>query len=176
MFHVDVRGADNYTFYYNMVAEVNKNIIKVIGDEVLKRPMSQSAMNYRNNMLAGGLHSKEGPYSFGMMGSRNQSTGQIEYESALDMVGITASVNAEIAQEVLERAIFYCPKDTGNLASSGRIETQADGSCRVYFDCPYAWYVHEYTWKNHTYPTCAKFLTRAIQEVETLHGFGWANR
>lgn len=174
-FYVDVSYTGFYDFYYNMVAEVNKNVVKVIEDEVLKRPMTQSAIDYRNNRLAGGLHSKNGPSEFGMMGSMNKSTGQIEYMSALDMQGITASVNREIASEVLELAKFYCPKDTGYLVSTGRMEQNEDGSCRIFFDCPYAFYVHEFSWKNHEYPTCDHFLTRAVEEIGRAHGIIWSN-
>ena len=173
MFYMDVREIDNYAFYYNMVAEVNKNVTKVVG-ELTDRPISQGAMNYRNNRLAGGLSKSYGPSEFGMMGVKNLNTGKMEYASALDMAGISAKVSKDIAQEILERAIFYCPKDSGYLASTGRIEQMPDGSCRIFFDCPYAYYVHEYTWRKHDFPTCAKFLTLAIQEVETLHGYGWA--
>lgn len=165
MFHMDVRGTDFYDFYYNMVAEVNKNVTKVVGKDILNRPISDSAKSYINNKLNGNF-GKTGPSEFGMIGVKNFSTGQIEYANALDMVGISATVSADLASKILERAIYYCPKDTGTLASSGRIEQNADGSCRIYFDCPYAYYVHEHTWKYHKPPTCAKFLTIAINDFE----------
>ena len=105
----------------------------------------------------------------------NTDTGQIDTnEMHFLMQGITASVNKEIAEEILTLAKYYCPKDTGYLAESGRIEQNDDGSCRIYFDCGYAWYVHEFSWRKHAFPTCDHFLTRAIYEVQKAHGFGWA--
>lgn len=83
--------------------------------------------------------------------------------------GIASEVSQELAEEVLERALYYCPVDTGRLKESGHIERINDNNCLVVFDCPYAWYVHEHTWKDHDYPTCAKFLSIAVEEVKKLH-------
>lgn len=160
MFHVDVTDYDSYTFYYNVEKLIKKGINEHVEQVIGKNLASKLPRN--------------GGSDYAKMGSYNKATGQIEeIANHFEMMGITASVNKVLAEEILERAIFYCPKDTGELASSGRIEQLDDGSCRIFFDCGYAWYVHEFTWKNHNFPTCAKFLTRAIQEVETLHGFGW---
>ena len=52
-------------------------------------------------------------------------------------------------------------------------EVLGDGKVRIYNDCPYAWYVEEFTWKHHEYPTRAKFLTTAIYEITQKYGFGW---
>lgn len=174
-FYVEVDQAGFYNFYYNMVAEVNKSVEQVIEKQLGKLVDTQGARDYRNGRLAGGFKlNSHGPAQFGVMASRNQATGEMEFISALDMQGITARVNLSLAEEVLALAKYYCPVETGALRDSGRIEVQDDGSCRVFFDCPYAWYVHEFSWKNHAYPTCDHFLTRAIYEVEKLHGFGWA--
>ena len=83
--------------------------------------------------------------------------------------GIASEVSQELAEEVLERALYYCPVDTGRLKESGHIERINDNKYLVVFDCPYAWYVHEHTWKDHDYPTCAKFLSIAVEEVKRLH-------
>ena len=80
------------------------------------------------------------------------------------------NVNNKIANEVLERAKYYCPVDTGKLKESGHLEPQSDGSVDVVFDCEYAWYVHEDMNKIHAFPTCAKFLTIAVEEIKKLYG------
>lgn len=161
-FYVDVGDSNsaNYAFYYNInkliSTGVNEAVRKVIGTDAEK-----------------GL-AKDG-YDYARMVQFNLETGQVEAnEGHFEMQGITAAVNKELAEEILQRAIYYCPKDTGFLASSGRIEQNDDGSCRVYFDCGYAWYVHEFSWKQHEFPTCDHFLTRAIYEIQKEHGFGWA--
>lgn len=175
MFYVNVRDVDNYTFYYNMVATVKDAVRQVVNDEILaNRPISAGAQSYIDNMQAGGLKGGTGPSQFGVMSAYNTSTGNMEYMLADEMAGITAKVNREIAEEVLERAKIYCPVDTGTLRDSGTIIENEDGSCQVVFQCPYAWYVHEFEWKTHKPPTCAKFLTRAVYEIEKLHGYGWA--
>lgn len=170
---VDEQGFEN--IYYNMVAELNSNLRESLKRELANRPISAAAQSYINGRLAGGknLESK-GPAQFGVMTSRDINSGELEFVSALDMQGITAQVSLDLAYEILAVAKYYCPVDTGNLRDSGRVEPQADGSARIYFDCPYAWYVHEFSWKQHAYPTCDHFLTRAIYEVEKLHGYGWA--
>lgn len=173
MFYVDVIGVD-YNFYYNMVAEVNKAVVQALKSELPDRLMTDRAMNYRNNMLAGGLRGGWGPGEFGVMASKDSVTGDIEYMLASQMQGICATVSRNLADEIVERAIYYCPKDTGYLASSFRIEDLGNGQCRIYNDCPYAWYVEEFTWKNHDYPTRAKFLTTAVYEIQQKYGFGWA--
>ena len=165
-FYVDVNSKDNmYPFYVNM----NKAIVKGINEAVAKnigvkntQAIIDKAKNYHG-------------YDYANMFLFNPYNGQIEeQEMHFAMQGITASVNMELAEEILKLAKFYCPKDTGILAESGRIEQNSDGSCRIFFDCGYAWYVHEFSWRKHKFPTCDHFLTRAIYEVEKAHGFGWA--
>lgn len=165
MFYVDVLDGKGYSFYVNLNKALDKGIngevAKNIGDKNTQAIM-EMAKNYNGSDYAN-------------MFIFNPDTGQIdEQEMHFMMQGITAGVNRAIAEEILELAKFYCPKDTGTLANSGRIEESSDGSCRIYFDCGYAWYVHEFSWRQHDYPTCDHFLTRAIYEVEKAHGFGWA--
>lgn len=174
-FYVDITTTDYFNFYYNMVAEVNEAVVKVVGDDLKLRPITPGAQRYINGRQAGGLRApSKGPAVFGMMGNRNMSTGELDFASALDMRGITMAVNRQLAEEILALSKYYCPVNTGNLRDSGHIEENADGSCRIVYDCSYAWYVHEFTWKNHAYPTRAKFLTDAVYVIEKLHGIGWA--
>lgn len=164
MFYVDVLDGKGYSFYVNM----NKAIVKGINEAVAKnigakntQAIIDKAKDYKG-------------YDYANMFIFNPDTGQLdEQEMHFMMQGITASVNKSMAEEILQLAKFYCPKDTGYLVDSGRIEENEDGSCRIYFDAPYSWYVHEFTWREHEYPTCAKFLERAVYEVEKAHGM-WA--
>jgi hypothetical protein len=165
MFYVDVLDGKGYSFYVNM----NKAITKGINEAVAKN------IGDKNTQLILDKAKDYNGYDYANMFIFNPDTGQIdEQEMHFKMQGITASVNRSIAEEVLELAKFYCPKDTGYLESSGRIEENSDGSCKIFFDCPYAWYVHEFSWRKHNFPTCDHFLTRAIYEVQKAHGFGWA--
>ena len=182
-FYVDVRYNGNFDFYYNMEAMINShvaNVLKIKPNDLTTLPRNNIAMSnikQRNNRLV-----KQGSAHLGVIGSKNMSTGQIKTHSILDIDGICATVSAKMAQEVLIRAVYYCPKDTGNLAKSGRIEVVNNNECRVVFggyteesgEVPYAWFVHEFTWKKHKFPERAKFLTQAIYEVEKLHGVNWA--
>ncbi len=83
------------------------------------------------------------------------------------------------AHIVLDRARYYCPKDTGALAASGRVLGNAVGGAAARFtvefggvgipgqeDVTYAAFVHEMLDIPHDPPTCAKFLLKAIQETQ----------
>lgn len=157
-FLVDVRSTDDYTFYYNMLRSVNQHVINIVDSKVLaNRPMA------RDNYITGTQ----------IMGSYNLQSHDVEYALALQMAGITAGINRELAEQVLERALYYCPVDTGYLKSTGHIEENENGSCSVVFDCPYAWYVHEFTWREHDFPTRSHFLIQAVYEIEKEQGW-WA--
>lgn len=157
-FLVDVRSTDEYTFYYNMLRSVNQHVINIVDSKVLaNRPMA------RDNYITGTQ----------IMGSYNLQSHDVEYALALQMAGITAGINRELAEQVLERALYYCPVDTGYLKSTGHIEENENGSCSVVFDCPYAWYVHEFTWREHDFPTRSHFLIQAVYEIEKEQGW-WA--
>nr|DAG01628.1 MAG TPA: Minor capsid protein [Siphoviridae sp. ct87j35] len=157
-FLVDVRSTDDYTFYYNMLKRVNQHVINIVDSKVLaNRPMA------RDNYIE----------ETGIMGSYNLQSHDVEYALASQMAGITAGINRELAEQVLERALYYCPVDTGYLRSTGHIEENENGSCSVVFDCPYAWYVHEFTWREHDFPTRSHFLIQAVYEIEKEQGW-WA--
>lgn len=157
-FLVDVRSTDDYTFYYNMLKRVNQHVINIVDSKVLaNRPM------VRDNYIE----------ETGIMGSYNLQSHDVEYALASQMAGITAGINRELAEQVLERALYYCPVDTGYLRSTGHIEENENGSCSVVFDCPYAWYVHEFTWREHDFPTRSHFLIQAVYEIEKEQGW-WA--
>ena len=171
-YYVQVDMTGFKSFYYNMEAAINKAVLQEIGEKLSYRPLTAKAREQiqKYGELGANLP-KTGRSGFGVMSAMNTISGQMEFISAHDMSGITAIVNQEIGMEVLERAKYYCPVDTGRLINSGRLEMLSDNTCRIYFDCQYAWYVHEFTWKNHQYPTCAKFLTRAMYEVMKEHGY-----
>lgn len=157
-FLVDVRSTDDYTFYYNMLKRVNQHVINIVDSKVLaNRPMA------RDNYIE----------ETGIMGSYNLQSHDVEYALASQMAGITAGINRDLAEQVLERALYYCPVDTGYLRSTGHIEENENGSCSVVFDCPYAWYVHEFTWREHDFPTRSHFLIQAVYEIEKEQGW-WA--
>ena len=157
-FLVDVRSTDDYTFYYNMLKRVNQHVINIVDSKVLaNRPMARD--NYIEETR--------------IMGSYNLQYHDVEYALASQMAGITAGINRELAEQVLERALYYCPVDTGYLRLTGHIEENENGSCSVVFDCPYAWYVHEFTWREHDFPTRSHFLIQAVYEIEKEQGW-WA--
>ena len=92
-------------------------------------------------------------------------------------IGIGLQVaNWALAEKILERAKHYCPVDTGNLRDSGRVvQSDSDNSCLVVFDASYAWFVHEFTWRNiistgNPYGI-HKFLEVAYQEIMKEEGF-----
>ena len=113
MFYVDVLDGKGYSFYVNM----NKAITKGINEAVAKN------IGDKNTQLILEKAKDYKGYDYANMFIFNPDTGQIdEQEMHFMMQGITAGVNRALAEEVLELAKFYCPKDTGYLADSGRIE------------------------------------------------------
>lgn len=135
------------------------NVAEVLGNEI-----TNSLPNKFNNNLT------KFEKDYAKVGAFNLKTGETVLIDQSQMAGITKQINEGLAQEILERAKYYCPKDTGYLASTGHIDYETDGTCRITFDCPYAWYVHELTYRNHDYPTSAKFLDIAIQEIYAKYG------
>lgn len=184
VFYIDVNhDSSEYDFYYNTQALINDHVCRVLGikpDDIKTLPRDKGTVERINN---GNALRKRGNSLSGRIGVRDMSTGKITTQSILDIDGICATVNMKWAEEILERAKFYCPKARGNLCASGRIEVLDNHKCMVVFGgyveetgilVDYAWYVHEYTFKKHNYPERAKFLTQAVYEVEKLHGINWA--
>lgn len=89
-------------------------------------------------------------------------------------IGVGA-VNFELANKILARALLYCPEDTGQLKQSARIQQLANGGYAIIFDAPYAWFVHEFTWrqidKSKNPLARHKWLEIAYQEVLKEEGF-----
>lgn len=82
-------------------------------------------------------------------------------------------VRAE-AREVLKRALFYCPIDTGRLRSTGRLRGPSAAlmktgkyTVEIIFGgmrAPYGLTVHEDLRSRHAEPTQAKYLWRALSD------------
>ena len=172
IFHVDILDTTGKVFYYNMVSAVNEAVLSSIKSNLDERLITPRAWQYIQNVRMGQFVHKDGPGEFGVM-AKYSGEGNIEYALAEQMRGICATVKANLAEEILQKAVEYCPVNTGLLINSFRIEDLGDGNCRIYNDCPYAWYVEEFTWKKHDYPKRAKFLTTAVYEVGKKYGL-WA--
>lgn len=103
----------------------------------------------------------------------NIKTNEVSVENIEDinqeLQVLQRNVNINIAEQVLERAKYYCPVKTGRLRDSGHIITNTDGSCTIVFDAPYAFEVHEASWMHHEFPTSSHFLDRAILEISALY-------
>jgi hypothetical protein len=88
------------------------------------------------------------------------------------------------AEIVLEKALYYVPKDTHALAQSGRIESSVTEGRRAFFgiggrrfdahasvefggdEAPYALWVHENPDAYHAPPTRYKFLEQAYEDTK----------
>ena len=68
-----------------------------------------------------------------------------------------------LGQAILGRATELCPIETGALRASGTLLVY-DNYIVIYFDCPYATYVHD-NLNNHHNVGQAKFLEVAMQEM-----------
>lgn len=82
------------------------------------------------------------------------------------------------AKIILDKALYYCPEDTGFLRQSGDTEVNDlgddGGEVVVFFSAYYAVFVHENTRVRHDPPTQAKFLERAVRD--TYNQVTWVMR
>lgn len=103
---------------------------------------------------------------------------QAQLDVAMKHVGDAALAGAvATARAILDRALYYCPVQTGRLRGTGRLgdpEVSGGGalgyatvSVPITFggpDAPYAVQVHENTDMPHRPPTRSKFLEAATME------------
>ena len=162
MFYVDITDVNYKAFYYNMNAKINEQLQKELHVNLYEKVPHLNP------------NSKEryGDKYLGKMVAYDRAKMQaIDIENAHTMAGILASGFSEmLAEEIAERARLYCPVDTGQLVNSIKVIDGGDGSKTVLVDCPYAWYVNEFTWIQHKFPQRAKFLDTAIWEVYKEYG------
>ena len=162
MFYVDITDQNFKVFYYNMHAKINEQLQKELHVNLYEK-----VPHYNPSSQA-----DKGPGYAGKLVAYDRVKMQaIDIENAYKMAGIIASGFSQmLAEEIAERARLYCPVDTGLLRDSIKVIEGGDGSYTVLVDCPYAWFVNEFTWKEHKWPTRAKFLDTAIWEVCKEYG------
>lgn len=185
--YIDLSETGFYNFYYNLKDLANSELYKAALsalkiDSVNMSKINNIVQNSNIKNLSGvnkNVYKVLGYEKLGKLSNRNTdsakignidlSTGQMEFIDQSMLDGICMSVNAKLASEVVELSTMYCPVDTGVLRDSIRVEQDGNG-CRIYYDCPYAWYVHEFVWRQHKFPTRAKFLSQAVSDVYARHG------
>jgi hypothetical protein len=76
------------------------------------------------------------------------------------------------AKALLKKMLYYVPRDTEALAKSHRSEVTGKGlaaSLEVGSggpEAPYAGYVHEMVHLRHAAPTCARWMSRSVRELQ----------
>lgn len=82
-------------------------------------------------------------------------------DKALDM----SEDVAEGAEYILEGALKRVPKESGDLAASGRVDEERAGlnAAGITFDGPYARWIHEHLHFKHPHGGQAKFLEAAMK-------------
>lgn len=70
-------------------------------------------------------------------------------------------VAREVAKAVYEKSQEYVPKDTGNLASTGKIVKDATGKYTVIYTADYAFFVHENMRTDEPYSTGPRYIGSA---------------
>lgn len=77
--------------------------------------------------------------------------------------GLAADM-AEGAKTVLDEAVALVPKESGDLAASGRIKQNRGGTntVAITFGGPYARWIHEHMWFKHPQGGQAKYLEAAM--------------
>lgn len=75
-------------------------------------------------------------------------------------------INAEIATDILNRAIMNAPKDSGALVRSGRVKKKANGSYTVAFGDNSVRYAYRRHYENDKNPQTLKYLEKAGDSVQ----------
>ena len=97
----------------------------------------------------------------------------MRWENHLDLEGIAIMVRTHIkdgleqgAQIILDRSDELVPKESGDLASSGRVKKDRGGlnTIGITYDGPYARYQHEHMFFKHPTGGAPKFLEVAMVE------------
>ena len=97
----------------------------------------------------------------------------MRWENHLDLTGIAIMVRTHIedgleqgAQIILTRSDELVPKESGDLASTGRVKKDRGGvnTVGITYDGPYAAYQHEHLMFRHPTGGAAKFLEIAMLE------------
>ena len=94
------------------------------------------------------------------------------WENNLDLDGVLAKVQNDLdalgdgAQVILNRSDELVPKESGDLAASGRVNKDRGGlnTVGITYDGPYARYQHENITFKHPQGGAAKFLELAMLE------------
>ena len=95
------------------------------------------------------------------------------WENHLDLEGIAIMVRAHVqdalgdgAQIILDRSNELVPKESGDLASSGRVNKDRGGlnTVGITYDGPYAAYQHEHMFFKHPTGGAPKYLELAMLE------------
>ena len=162
MFYIDITDINYKVFYYNMGAKINEQLQKELHVNLYEKVPHLNPTSPE----------RYGKGELGKMVAYDRAKMQaVDIENAFMMSGILASGFSELlAEEIAERARLYCPVDTGQLVNSIKVIDGGDGKKTVLVDCPYAWYVNEFTWIQHKFPQRAKFLDTAIWEVYKEYG------
>lgn len=128
---------------------------------------------FRPHMGSRQMRASYGGSSNALTGAFRESLGTVleQYERFVDhMEEVTPEILKQAMEPTLDKAIEYCPKDTGNLRESAYLEVETRRGQHVVAigfgrggHPDYAVYVHEMP-HAHAAPTRSKFLQTAIQE------------
>lgn len=128
---------------------------------------------FRPHMGSRQMRTSYGASSNALTSAFRDSMGTIlgEYDRFVEHIeGVTPDILKEAIRPTLDKAIRYCPKDSGDLAASAYLEVESRRGAHVVAigfgkggQPGYAIYVHEMPYK-HDAPTRSKFLQAAIEE------------
>lgn len=162
--YIDIMNKGRSLHYYNYELGLKEPVYQALKDEI-------NNLYWPSGPARGaGLRAK-GPNGTGVVVAQDldEIGGEISLFDADNIRGIMVdALSREKAELVLQWAKYLCPVDKGYLQSTGHIEQNGDGSYKVVFDCSYAWYVHEFSWRQHKFPGTDHFLEKAVNIVNSM--------
>lgn len=99
---------------------------------------------------------------------RSRITWEDGLTKPLDVIGLKSrDVEADVAHGanvILSEAVALVPKESGDLAASGRVREKRGGrnTVGITFAGPYARWIHEHLWFKHPHGGQAKYLEAAM--------------
>ena len=131
------------------------------------------ARTFKPHMGSKQMRTSYGASSNALTAAFRDSMGNIlsEYDRFVEHIEeVTPDILKEAIQPTLDKAVYYCPKNTGELAASAYLEVESRRGQHVVAigfgkrgQPSYAVYVHEMPYR-HEEPTRSKFLQAAVEE------------
>lgn len=155
---------------YNIIAKFINDASKTLGKEITNEDVDKLGDSPFKNEMLRQLDIKERRLENIKKAQAARAAKRENDLKRLELFNdIRVRTSFRFATAILTKSMMYCPIDTGALRASAKLKVLGGGFVVSYGGnkAPYAPYVHQIEDRHHKYPTRAKFLEAAVQEVVT---------